>query len=144
MAVAVRVGAVSLVDGAQPDAADASHAIDATDRETHELGRSRKAVIAGGYAGRVRWFPMSSLTSFPPASRFASRSVSVSALSLVAAMSSLLSLAACATEGVETRKQCNHHCSVVYETCSERSLGGNTLNNCGYDDVRCNAMCPSK
>ena len=56
----------------------------------------------------------------------------------------LTSLGACASDGIETRKQCNHHCSAEYETCSERSLGGNTLNNCGYENMRCNALCPSK
>ncbi len=56
----------------------------------------------------------------------------------------LTSVGACASDGIETRKQCNHHCSAQYETCSERSLGGNTLNNCGYDNMRCNALCPSK
>jgi hypothetical protein len=63
---------------------------------------------------------------------------------LVALAGLIASLAACATEHVESRKECNHHCSVVFETCSERSFGGNTLNNCGYENMRCNALCPSR
>jgi hypothetical protein len=64
-------------------------------------------------------------------------------IGLLGVLCLLAAVPACATEHVETRKECNHHCSVVYETCSERSRGGDTLNNCGYEDVRCNALCPA-
>jgi hypothetical protein len=81
------------------------------------------------------------MTQMSPLSLRPFRAAALAGSSLVAL---LTSLGACASDGIETRKQCNHHCSVEYETCSERSLGGNTLNNCGYENMRCNALCPSR
>ncbi len=51
--------------------------------------------------------------------------------------------AACATTHPETREQCIAKCNAMYENCSERSLGGDTLNRCGENAHACHALCPS-